>query len=208
MTALLPAGPLLRAEEKKEVRPRVWAADVLKKIRPAVVIVEERRQDADGKEVQPRCWLGVLIDPKGTVVMPRRTFAGADRIGVVLSDGRKLIPRKVVSDAEADLAVLQVEDDRPFPHAAFGDSQCLQVGDWVLSLDCTRSEVSFELGLFTGKARAGQKGAGRLHMDSARSYPSDRDLLLNRQGEIIGIWTKVGAVPGERVKESVRRLLR
>jgi S1-C subfamily serine protease len=207
MAALPPAGPLLRAEDKKEVRPRLWAVDVLKKIRPAVVIVEERRQDADGEEVRPRSWLGILLDPKGVVVMPRRLSSDAARIEVVLSDGRRFIPKAVVSDPEAELTVLRLEDDKPLPAAAFGDSDSPKVGDWVLSLDCMFGEVSFELGLFTGKARAGKKGAGRLHMDSCRSCPCDRDLLLDRKGEIIGIWAGRSAVPAERVKETVRRLL-
>lgn len=207
VAAVLLAGPHLRAAEEKETTRRQRYAEVVDKVRSAVVIVEQARKDADGVEARPRAWLGILIDAKGLVVMPRRTGSDAARIEVVLSDGRRLIPKAVVSDPEGTLTVVKLEDEKPLPAAAFGDTSALQVGDFVLSLDCLFGEVSFEVGLFTGKARAGQKGAGRLHMDSSRSYPCDRDLLLNRKGEIIGIWAGKSAVPAEQVKEAVRRLL-
>jgi S1-C subfamily serine protease len=208
-------APRLWAEEKSERLPRRWVEEVLEKIKPSIVVVHAGEKDADGRESATRHGLGVIIDPKGVVVLPHRLVAGGGAVEVVLSDGRRLRPMAILSDVEAEVAVLKLESDRPLPSAAFGDSDSVKVGDRVLSLHSEfREEAGIERGSIEGKARPERKGV-RLYMTSVWSPPRQRDLLVNRKGEIIGVWMeerfkpdeRPGAVPSDQVKAAVRRLL-
>jgi hypothetical protein len=78
----------------------------------------------------------------------------------------------------------------------------------VLSVDLVFSrEFALEPGLISGKRRAAKTGEEMFYVDSARSYPSSRDLLFNREGKLIGIWSRTGAVPSNWVREAIRKLL-
>jgi serine protease Do len=212
LASVLAAGtlclsPNLCAQEKKAGEPRKSAVDmVLDKVRPAVVFIEATTEKPRGKEKRLRSGLGVIIDPKGIVVMPHRLLKGSSTMEVTLSDGRRLTPRATFPDTGAELAIIRLESDKPLPCVEPGDSDKLKEGDRVLSLDLMFDrEITVERGLFTGKKRANGQTDERLYMDSARSAPSDRDLLFDMQGKLIGVWTPKGAVPIQRVTEAVRR---
>jgi S1-C subfamily serine protease len=197
-------GPRLSAEEKRD-GPLHRLADVVEKMRPSIVLIYGSQKDAAREETRRRSGLGVIIDLRGIIVAPRRLIA-TDAIEVVLSDGRKLTPKIVFSDA--DLAVLKVKCDKPLASAAFGESDRIKVGDFVASLDSMfPGEVTVERGIIAGRTPAGDNGVGQLHMDSAGSFRRARDLLIKGKGQIIGIWTAAGAVPSEQVRSTVRRLL-
>jgi serine protease Do len=130
-------------------------------------------------------------------------------VRALLSDGRKLTPAAVLTGPTAEVAVLRLRGDRPFPFAEFGDSDKVRVGDRVLSLDLLfRRELAAERGVISGRVRAEEKGGELLLMDSARSYPSDRDLLFDREGKLLGAWAGEAVVPSKRVKAAVRQLLK
>jgi S1-C subfamily serine protease len=215
LTFVLSAGTLflspdLGAQVKKAGEPRKSAVElVVDKVRPAVVIIHATKEKPTAKDKPLRSGLGVIIDPKGIVVMPRRLVEGIGTMEVVLSDGRKRTPKTSFADAKADLAIVQLETDKPLPCAECGDSDKAMVGDRVLSLDLMFGrEITVERGLFTGKQRAAGTTEERLYMDSARSVPSERDLLFDMEGKLIGVWTPKGAVPIPRVKEAVRQWLK
>jgi S1-C subfamily serine protease len=198
----------LAGAEKQAGAPRRWSNEVIQKVRPAIVIINVTGERPATGPARTWSGLGVIIDPKGVVVMPARLAAGASKLEAVLSNGRKLTPRAVYWNSRTGLAVLKLETARPLPHIEFGDCSKVESGDAVLSLDFMLGELSFDVGLYTGRGRAGKKVGGLLHMDSVRSYPCTRDLLLNRDGKLIGVWNGTGALPACFVKESVRRLFK
>src|SRR2546430_1176367 len=80
---------------------------------------------------------GVLVDPKGYIVTNRHVVEKADRIRVKLQDDPPgvLHDAKVIgTDQETDLAVIRTESSKPFPVAKLGNSDGMQVGDWVLAV--------------------------------------------------------------------------
>ena len=80
---------------------------------------------------------GVIVDPKGYILTNRHVVEKADRIRVKLQDDPPGLLRdaKVVgSDQETDLAVIKIESDKPLPTAKLGNSDGMQVGDWVLAV--------------------------------------------------------------------------
>jgi serine protease Do len=77
---------------------------------------------------------GFVIDPSGIIVTNNHVIEGADEITVNFPDGRSLIAELVGKDEKTDLAVLRVKADAPLPAVAFGDSDAMQVGDWVMAI--------------------------------------------------------------------------
>src|SRR5207244_10799630 len=80
---------------------------------------------------------GVLCDPKGFIVTNRHVVEKADRIRVKLQDDPPgtLHDAKVIgTDQETDLAVIKIDLDKSLPTAKLGNSDSMQVGDWVLAV--------------------------------------------------------------------------
>src|SRR5207244_5242912 len=77
---------------------------------------------------------GVLVDAKGYIGTNRHVVEKADRIRVRLQDDPPgmLHDAKVIgTDQETDLAVIKIDVDKPMPIAKLGNSDGMQVGDWV-----------------------------------------------------------------------------
>src|SRR5229473_2421689 len=80
---------------------------------------------------------GVIVDAKGFIVTNRHVVEKADRIRVRFQDdppGVQHDAKVVGTDQETDLAVIKVEADRALPAAKMGNSDGMQVGDWVLAV--------------------------------------------------------------------------
>ena len=80
---------------------------------------------------------GVIVDPKGYIITNRHVVEKADRIRVRFQDdppGMQHDAKVIGTDQETDLAVIKVEVDHPLPAAKLGNSDGMQVGDWVLAI--------------------------------------------------------------------------
>src|ERR1700752_1164036 len=80
---------------------------------------------------------GVIVDAKGYILTNRHVVEKADRIRVKLQDDPPgvLHDAKVVGlDTETDLAVIKIDGDKTLPTAKLGNSDSMQVGDWVLAV--------------------------------------------------------------------------
>src|SRR5437762_1240048 len=85
---------------------------------------------------------GVIVDPKGYILTNQHVVQRADRIQVKLMDdppGVKHTAKLIGSDTETDLAIIKVDSDRPLPYAKLGNSDALNVGDWVLAIGDRKS---------------------------------------------------------------------
>jgi serine protease Do len=76
---------------------------------------------------------GVIVDPDGLIVTNYHVVAQADEIIVTLADGRRFTADLVGADAATDLAVLRI-DAQGLPHAVWGDSDTVQVGEMVWAI--------------------------------------------------------------------------
>src|SRR6185437_16054019 len=77
---------------------------------------------------------GFIIDPAGYVVTNNHVIADADEISVILNDGTKLKAELVGKDTKSDLALLRVKPEAPLKEVAFGDSDKLRLGEWVVAI--------------------------------------------------------------------------
>ncbi len=118
-----------------------------KSIEPSVVFIQRRnlitpvRRDIFGRIIargeasfqDSGLGSGVIVSDEGYVITNNHVIANAEQLEVRLLDGRSFIAEVVGSDPETDVAVLKIDADN-LKAAKFGDSDKLQVGDWVLAV--------------------------------------------------------------------------
>jgi serine protease Do len=141
---------------------------------------------------------GVIVDPKGYIVTNRHVVEKADRIRVRLQDDPPGLMRdaKVVgSDQETDLAVIKIEGDKQFPTAKLGNSDSMQVGDWVLAVGSPFGlQETVTAGIVSAKGRnivPGRQFQSFIQTDAAINPGNSGGPLVNMAGEIIGINTAI-----------------
>jgi serine protease Do len=77
---------------------------------------------------------GVIISRDGYIVTNNHVVEGANEVTVTLADKQEHTARTVGRDPKTDLAVLKIDATEPLPVAAMGDSDHLNVGDWVVAI--------------------------------------------------------------------------
>lgn len=134
---------------------------------------------------------GVVIDSEGLILTCHHVVAAADVIFVVLSDGRRFEPVEVDADPESDLALLRIEGAGELAPVRLGNSDGLEIGDWVVSLG---NPYELKRSVSAGIVSATDRWApGISHPviqnDAATNPGSSGGALLNLDGEVIGIIT-------------------
>ncbi len=148
---------------------------------------------------QPGLASGVLIDPSGTVLTNQHVIEDADRVTVLLPDGREFAVKQIRPVPGIDLAVLQLDSKERLPAATLGDSDALEIGDWVLTVGCPLElEQTVSAGIVSAKGRT-VPDAGRtrlLQTDAAINPGSSGGPLVNLRGEVVGITTAIASEDG------------
>jgi serine protease Do len=143
---------------------------------------------------------GVIVDTKGYILTNNHVVERADRIRVQLQDEPEgvLHEAKVVgTDKETDLAVIKIEAKRDLPKANLGDSDAMQVGDWVLAIGSPFGLSStVTAGIVSAKGRnitPGPQGQfqSMIQTDAAINPGNSGGPLVNMRGEVIGINTAI-----------------
>jgi serine protease Do len=141
---------------------------------------------------------GVIVDSKGYIVTNRHVIDKADRIRVRFQDDPPGVQHdaKVVGvDQETDLAVIKVEVDRALPAAKMGNSESMQVGDWVLAVGSPFGlSETVTAGIVSAKGRdivPGRQFQIFIQTDAAINPGNSGGPLVNMAGEVIGINTAI-----------------
>src|SRR4029077_11019787 len=92
----------------------------------------QRRGPREGSR-QQGAGSGFIIRADGVVLTNNHVVENAKEITVILSDGRELTGQVLGRDPKTDLAVVKI-DGHALPVARLGDSDGLQVGDWVVAI--------------------------------------------------------------------------
>ena len=91
------------------------------------------RQGQDSRTAQS-LGSGVLVDSSGLVVTNHHVIEGMTEVKVSLADKREFAAEIVLRDPHSDLAVLKIKADEKFPLLELGDSDSLEVGDFVIAI--------------------------------------------------------------------------
>lgn len=141
---------------------------------------------------------GVIVDTKGYILTNRHVVEKADRIRVRFEDdppGVQHDAKVIGTDQETDLAVIKVDVDRPLPAAKMGNSDGMQVGDWVLAIGSPFGQAgTVTAGIVSAKGRdivPGRQFQTFIQTDAAINPGNSGGPLVNMNGEVIGINTAI-----------------
>src|SRR5258708_17217588 len=141
---------------------------------------------------------GVLVDPKGFIVTNRHVVEKADRVQVRLQDdppGVQHDAKVIGTDQETDLAVIKIDVDHSLPTAKLGNSESMQVGDWVLAVGSPFGlHATVTAGIVSAKGRnivPGRQFQSFIQTDAAINPGNSGGPLVNMDGEVIGINTAI-----------------
>lgn len=215
-----------------------------KKIGPAVVnistsrLVENAQENDDpmsqfwhhffgqrtphGSQKQTSIGSGFVVDPEGTIVTNFHVVDGAEKITVTLSDGKNYNAQVLGKDPKTDIAIIRIKAPQALPVAALGDSDRLEVGEWVMAVGNPFGlDHTVTSGIVSAKGR--NIGAGPyddfIQTNASINPGNSGGPLVNLRGEVIGINTvifsesggNIGigfAIPANLVKEILPQLER
>jgi serine protease Do len=137
---------------------------------------------------------GVIISDDGYILTNNHVIEGADEVRVTLADKREFKAEIIGRDAKTDLAVLKVKTDVSLPVATLGDSDRLQVGEWVMAIGNPFGlSHTVTSGIVSAKGRV--IGAGPyddfIQTDASINPGNSGGPLFNMQGEVVGINTAI-----------------
>ncbi len=142
---------------------------------------------------------GVIIDAKGIILTNNHVVKDADVVVVELPDGREFKADDIRTDPQTDLAVIRIPDAGDLTAARLGDSDEVQIGDWVLAVgNPFELEASVSAGIISAKGRSlgAAERASFLQTDAAINPGNSGGPLVNLRGEVVGINTAIASSSG------------
>lgn len=196
--------------------------EVVKKVKPAVVYIE-----IETSRQVPAAGSGVIIDGlNGYVLTANHVVENASKVKVRLGDGREFIANDIRSDPTIDIAIVKI-DANNLPQAELGDSDELEVGDWVLAIGSPFGRTlanSVSAGIVSAKGRRTGILLGRvgiedfIQTDAVINKGNSGGPLVNIKGQVVGINSNIisatgvyaglgFAVPSNLIKPTVEKLI-
>ena len=147
---------------------------------------------------------GVIISKDGYIITNNHVVDGASEVSVTLNDDREFTATVVGGDTQSDIALLKIEasNGTDFDYVSFGDSDNLQVGEWVLAVGNPFNLTStVTAGIVSAKNRSNIVGEGRslqsfIQIDAAVNPGNSGGALVNTRGELVGINTAIYSQTG------------
>ncbi len=142
---------------------------------------------------------GFIIDSSGVILTNAHVVNGAERVIVKLEDGRELTATDWHADPRSDVAIIRVDAGEPLPSVPLGNSDEMEIGDWVLALG-----NPFDIGTTVTSGIISAKGRNTgineresyLQTDAAINPGNSGGPLVNLKGEVVGINTAISTRSG------------
>ncbi|MFZ0450351.1 MAG: DegQ family serine endoprotease [Desulfatiglandaceae bacterium] len=216
-TSLLPGAPGSFSELAKKVRPSVVNISTVKTIKGRSGTPFHFRKpfgpDDPFKDFFDRFFgnrlpenfrqkslgSGFIINEKGYILTNNHVVEKTDEIKVRLADDREFKAGLVGRDPKTDLALIRIKGAGPLKPLPLGDSDKLEVGDWVVAIGNPYGLGStVTAGIVSAKYR--HIGAGSydnfIQTDASINPGNSGGPLLNTSGEVIGINTAIFSQSG------------
>ncbi len=144
---------------------------------------------------------GVIISPNGHIVTNNHVIKGASQLQVTLNNNKTYEAELVGTDPNSDIALLKIDAKRQLPYLAFGDSDNVKVGEWVLAVGNPFNLTStVTAGIVSAKARALMStDQSFIQTDAAVNPGNSGGALVNTNGDLIGINTAISSQTGSYV---------
>ncbi len=194
-------------------QPPTSLAPLVKAVRPGVVNIATRNEDT-----RQSLGSGFVINPDGLVVTNNHVVERAQKIQVRLADGRAFEAVVVGRDPATDLALLRLPDARELPTVTLGDSDQLEVGDWVVAIGNPFGlDTSVTHGLISARERVIGVGVfdDFIQTNTLINPGNSGGPLFDMHGDVVGVTTAIDsrglgigyAVPINFVKDLLPNLL-
>lgn len=164
---------------------------------------------------------GFFVSKDGYIMTNCHVVKGADKITVVLNDGRELDATLVGMDTRTDIAIIKTEG-KDFPFLSLGDSAAMEIGEWVVAIGSPfQLQASLTVGVISAKGRQDLRITDLedfIQTDAAINPGNSGGPLLNLKSEVIGINTAIVsrsggymgigfAVPSDMAKNVMKQII-
>ncbi|GFE62687.1 DegQ family serine endoprotease [Geobacter sp. AOG2] len=137
---------------------------------------------------------GFIISAEGYILTNNHVVKGADEVMVKLSDGREVKGEIKGSDEKLDLALVKISEKEKLPVAELGDSDRLEVGEWVMAIGNPFGLAqTVTAGIVSAKGRVIGSGPydDYIQTDASINPGNSGGPLFNAEGQVIGINTAI-----------------
>jgi serine protease Do len=177
-------------------------------------------QTPRGPQRQSGVGSGFIVDADGTILTNYHVVDGAQKLSVTLSDGKSYDAKVIGRDQKSDIAVIKIDAGRSLPAAQLGDSDRLEVGEWVMAIGNPFGlDHTVTSGIVSAKGRNIGQGPydNFIQTDASINPGNSGGPLINLRGEVVGInsaiFSQSGgnigigfAIPSNAVKELLPQL--
>lgn len=144
---------------------------------------------------------GMIIDAQGHILTNYHVAGGATKLQVGLADGSKYTATLVGGDPKTDLAVIRIQAKEKLPYVTFGDSDKVEVGQWVIAIGAPRAlEKTVTQGIVSATHRRGITDPTGyqdfIQTDAAINPGNSGGPLMNLYGEVIGVNAAIATQSG------------
>lgn len=139
---------------------------------------------------------GFIIDREGHIVTNNHVIENATKIKVKLKNGKEFDADIIGSDPSTDIALIKIKSGDDFPVIPLGDSNSLQVGQWVVAIGSPFGlEQTVTAGIISAKGRVIGSGPydNFLQTDASINPGNSGGPLIDMQGKVVGINTAIVA---------------
>jgi len=197
------------------------------KVRPSVVSLSPYvppspsiRRQGGSRGLPASAGSGVIIDgAKGIIVTNNHVVRGSGKVKVTLLGGDEKVGTVLGTDEDTDIAVVQIDAEKPLSTATFGDSAELKIGQLVVAVGNPYGlNDTLTFGIISGLNRENvnlSRYEDFIQTDASINPGNSGGPLLNIRGDVIGINTAIinyaqsigFAIPSNIVRKVVDELL-
>ena len=147
---------------------------------------------------------GVIITPDGYIVTNNHVIDGASEIEVTLNNNKTYKAEVIGSDPISDIALIKVDAEEELQYIPFGDSDNMEIGEWVLAVgNPFNLKSTVTAGIISAKARdlnmRDNSPQSFIQTDAAINPGNSGGALVNINGELIGINTAISSPSGSYI---------
>jgi serine protease Do len=147
-----------------------------------------------GPQRQRSLGSGFIIDADGFILTNNHVVENAQKIVVKLSDDQEYEAKVVGRDAKTDIAIIKINAKAALTAASLGDSDNLDVGEWVVAIGNPFGlDSTVTSGIVSAKGRHIGQGPydNFIQTDASINPGNSGGPLINLRGEVIGINTAI-----------------
>jgi serine protease Do len=136
---------------------------------------------------------GFIVSEDGYILTNLHVIKDADKITIILNNGDEYEAKVIGTDSRTDLAVVKIDEKKTFPFLNFGNSNDLDIGEWVVAIGNPFAlQSSLTVGVVSAKKRQNLRITDSddfIQTDAAINPGNSGGPLLNLNAEVIGVNT-------------------